>query len=172
MFSETISSGPHLRSKNSTPSLILLVLGLLCLVRDFGGRSSNASQLPGCRYINRRESSTEGRCSEDLSVIHHSLQSFIPHSFPFFALCSHLRTIVQVATMQSPQVQINMHRSSSWVHSDLGIRFLGLMLRSGISITRPDPKVDAQLHVSSSGMYHGGTIKVIVVSPSTVHVLL
>ena len=72
--------------------------------------------------------------------------------------------------MKSPKLQINMHRSSSWVHSDLGIRFLALMLRSGISITRPDPKVDAQLHLSSSGMYHGGTIKVIVVSPSTIQI--
>lgn len=49
------SSRPRLRSKNSTPSLVLFALGLLCLVRDFGGRSSNASQHLECRYINRRE---------------------------------------------------------------------------------------------------------------------
>ena len=171
MFSETISSGPHLRSKNSTPSLILLVLGLLCLVRDFGGRSSNASQHPGCRYINRREVQLRAGVLK-ISPLYITAFSLLS---PFFSILCPLfpsQDHSSIATMQSPQVQINMHRSSSWVHSDLGIRFLGLMLRSGISITRPDPKVDAQLHVSSSGMYHGGTIKVIVVSPSTVHVLL
>lgn len=66
--------------------------------------------------------------------------------------------------MQSPQIQINMHRPNSWVYSEFGIKALALMLRSGISVARPDPKVDAQLQMSSSGMYQGGTIKVIVVS--------
>lgn len=82
VVSETSKLKPRLRSKNSTPSLVLLALGLLCLVRDFGGRSSNASRHLECRYINRRE----GRCFEDLSIIHRSLQSFNPilcHPLPF-----------------------------------------------------------------------------------------
>lgn len=165
------SSRPCLRSKNSTPSLVLLALGLLCLVRDFGGCSSNASQHLERRYINRREVQLKAgvlKISQSYIEAFNLLSSFFSILCPSFPSQDHS----SIATMQSPQVQINMHRSSSWVHSDLGIRFLALMLRSGISITRPDPKVDAQLHLSSSGMYHGGTIKVIVVSPPVVHKLL
>lgn len=66
--------------------------------------------------------------------------------------------------MQSPQIQINMHQPNSWVYSELGIKALALVLRSGISVARPDPRVDAQLQVAPSGMYQGGSIKVIVVS--------
>lgn len=86
VFSETISSGPHLRSKNSTPSLILLVLGLLCLVRDFGGRSSNASQHPGCRYINRREVQLRAgvlKISQLYITAFSLLSPILFHSLPF-----------------------------------------------------------------------------------------
>lgn len=66
--------------------------------------------------------------------------------------------------MQSPRIQINMHRPNSWVYSELGIQTLALVLRSGLTITRPNPKADAQLQVTPTGTYKGGSIKVIVVN--------
>lgn len=67
--------------------------------------------------------------------------------------------------MQSPRIQLDMHRPNSWVSHELTtLKTLGLVLKSSMSITRPDPKLDEGLHVSSSGVHHGGTIKVIVVS--------
>lgn len=66
--------------------------------------------------------------------------------------------------MQSPRIQINMHRPNSWVYTELGIQTLALVLKSGITIARPDPKADAQLQVTPTGSFKGGSIKVIVVS--------
>lgn len=67
--------------------------------------------------------------------------------------------------MQSTRMQMDMelHKPSSWTHYKLGLNILALVLRSGIGITSPDPETDIKLHVSS-GVHHEGTIKVIVVS--------
>ncbi|KAL4737898.1 hypothetical protein BDV11DRAFT_171497 [Aspergillus similis] len=63
--------------------------------------------------------------------------------------------------MKITELQMDMHKSNSWLYYKLGIQTLGLVLRSGITITKPDPKADAKLQVTS-GVHHGGTIKVIV----------
>ncbi|KAK2768749.1 hypothetical protein FQN54_000605 [Arachnomyces sp. PD_36] len=57
---------------------------------------------------------------------------------------------------------IEMQLPNSWVYYRLGINTLALVLKSGISIASPDPKIDADLHVLPSGVHHAGTIKVIV----------
>lgn len=60
-----------------------------------------------------------------------------------------------------------MHKPNSWVSQELStLKTLALVLKSSISIANPNPKVDEGLHVSPSGVHHGGTIKVIVVSLS------
>ncbi|KAI9932578.1 hypothetical protein ASPWEDRAFT_166230 [Aspergillus wentii DTO 134E9] len=65
--------------------------------------------------------------------------------------------------MQSPRIQMNMHKPNSWLTNELSsLKTLALVLRAGISIASPNPKVDEKLHVSSDGVHHGGTIKVIV----------
>ncbi|KAJ9192625.1 hypothetical protein DTO021D3_2394 [Paecilomyces variotii] len=64
--------------------------------------------------------------------------------------------------MQSPRVQIDIHKPNSWVYHKLSLNLLPLILKAGISITSPDPKADLRLRVSSAGVHHGGTIKVIV----------
>jgi hypothetical protein len=64
--------------------------------------------------------------------------------------------------MESTKLQMDMHKSNSWLYYKLSIHTLGLVLRSGITITSPDPKADAKLQVTS-GVHHGGTLKVIVV---------
>ncbi|KAL4998608.1 hypothetical protein BDV10DRAFT_184993 [Aspergillus recurvatus] len=63
--------------------------------------------------------------------------------------------------METTKLQMDMHKSNSWLYYKLSIHTLGLVLRSGITITSPDPKADAKLQVTS-GVHHGGTIKVIV----------
>ncbi|KAL4812447.1 hypothetical protein BDW67DRAFT_178682 [Aspergillus spinulosporus] len=63
--------------------------------------------------------------------------------------------------MKITELQMDMHKSNSWLYYKLSLQTLGLMLRSGITITRPDPKADAKLRITS-GVHHGGTIKVIV----------
>ncbi|KAJ5504770.1 hypothetical protein N7463_007644 [Penicillium fimorum] len=63
--------------------------------------------------------------------------------------------------METTKLQMDMHKSNSRLYYKLGIHALGLVLRSGITITSPDPKADAKLQVAS-GVHHGGTIKVIV----------
>ncbi|RHZ60716.1 sulfotransferase family protein [Aspergillus thermomutatus] len=63
--------------------------------------------------------------------------------------------------METTKLQMDMHKSNSWLYYKLSIHTLGLVLRSGIAITSPDPKADARLQVTS-GVHHGGTIKVIV----------
>lgn len=60
-------------------------------------------------------------------------------------------------------MQINMHRPNSWAYTELGIHTLALVLKSSLTIARPDPKIDAQLQVTPAGSYKGGSIKVIVV---------
>lgn len=85
-----------------------------------------------------------------------------PSSFRFFYHTSFVGDLK--ATMQSPRIQINMHRPNSWVYTELGIQTLALVLKSGITIARPDPKADAQLQVTPTGSFKGGSIKVIVVS--------
>ncbi|CBF82322.1 hypothetical protein AN9208.2 [Aspergillus nidulans FGSC A4] len=63
--------------------------------------------------------------------------------------------------MKITDLQMDMHKSNSWLYYKLSIQTLGLVLRSGITITRPNPKADAKLQITS-GVHHGGTIKVIV----------
>lgn len=64
-----------------------------------------------------------------------------------------------------PQSQCRTQQYRWWVSHELTtLKTLALVLKSSMSITRPDPKVDEGLHVSSSGVHHGSTIKVIVVS--------
>lgn len=61
-------------------------------------------------------------------------------------------------------MQIELHKPNSWVLYKIGLESIALVLKAGITIASPDPKADAKLHVSPSGVHHGGTIKVIVVS--------
>ncbi|KGO64315.1 hypothetical protein PEX1_046640 [Penicillium expansum] len=63
--------------------------------------------------------------------------------------------------METTNMQMDTEKSNSWLYYKLGIHTLALVLQSGITITTPDPKVDAKLQVTS-GIHHGGTIKVIV----------
>lgn len=64
-----------------------------------------------------------------------------------------------------------MHRPNSWAYTELGIHTLALVLKSGLTIARPDPKIDAQLQVTPTGSYKGGSIKVIVVCSLSYHAL-
>ncbi|KAL4888821.1 hypothetical protein BDV59DRAFT_196184 [Aspergillus ambiguus] len=63
--------------------------------------------------------------------------------------------------METTKFQVDMLKPNSWLYYKLGIHTLGLVLRSGITITSPDPKADAKLQVAS-GVHNGGTIKIIV----------
>ncbi|GIC94543.1 sulfotransferase family protein [Aspergillus udagawae] len=63
--------------------------------------------------------------------------------------------------METTKMQMDMHKSNSWLYYKLSIHTLGLVLRSGLTITSPDPKADAKLQIKS-GVHYGGTIKVIV----------
>ncbi|KAL5360641.1 hypothetical protein BJX96DRAFT_175494 [Aspergillus floccosus] len=63
--------------------------------------------------------------------------------------------------MDATKLHMDMHKSKSWLYYQLSIQSLSLVLRSGITIASPDPKADAKLQVTS-GVHHGGTIKVIV----------
>ncbi|KAG2420406.1 hypothetical protein HFD88_005207 [Aspergillus terreus] len=63
--------------------------------------------------------------------------------------------------MDVTKLHMDMHKSKPWLYYQLSIHTLGLVLRSGVTITSPDPKADAKLQVTS-GVHHGGTIKVIV----------
>lgn len=64
--------------------------------------------------------------------------------------------------MESTALQMAMAKSDSSLYYKLGIHTLGLVLRSGITITNPDPKADAKLQVPSA-VHYGGNMKVIVV---------
>lgn len=79
-----------------------------------------------------------------------------------FSLSTHLNYSTTQLTMEITKLQMDMHSSNSRLYYKLGIHTLGLVLRSGITITSPDPKADTKLQVTS-GVHHGGTIKVIVV---------
>lgn len=69
--------------------------------------------------------------------------------------------------MQNTKMQMDLHRPNSLLYYKLSLHTLALVLKAGITISRPDPKADAKLQVSKSGVYPGGTIKVIVVSLSS-----
>lgn len=64
--------------------------------------------------------------------------------------------------METPRLQMDIHKANSWLYCKLGIHTLGLVLRSGISITSPDPKADLYLQTPLHE-HQDGTIKVIVV---------
>ena len=51
---------------------------------------------------------------------------------------------------------MDMHRPNSWVsHEFTTLKTLALVLKSNMSIARPEPKVDKGMHVSPSGVHHG-----------------
>lgn len=79
-----------------------------------------------------------------------------------FSLTTRLNYPTSYLTMETTNMQMDTEKSNSWLYYKLGIHTLALVLQSGITITTPDPKVDAKLQVTS-GIHHGGTIKVIVV---------
>lgn len=81
------------------------------------------------------------------------------------ALTTHLNYSIVHFTMDVTKLHMDMHKSKPWLYYQLSIHTLGLVLRSGVTITSPDPKADAKLQVTS-GVHHGGTIKVIVVRPT------
>jgi hypothetical protein len=66
--------------------------------------------------------------------------------------------------MELAKLHKDLHNAKPWLYYKLSIQTLGLVLRSGIAITSPDPKADLRLQVTG-GVHHGGTIKVIVVRP-------
>ncbi|KAF7715293.1 Uncharacterized protein PECH_007295 [Penicillium ucsense] len=63
--------------------------------------------------------------------------------------------------METTKLQLDMHKTNSWLYCKLGIQTLGLVLRSGITIASPDPKADSRLQTPWDTP-EKGTIKVIV----------